>query len=83
MPRQGISNKGTLMFAVKHPVVDIGIVCSDFDKSLRFYRDLLGMEVVLDIQIPASTAQGACLAPSGFRQVRLQARDPILIQQFF
>ena len=40
------------MFAMKHSVVDLGFVCSNFDESLHFYRDLLGMEVVLDIQIP-------------------------------
>ena len=66
------------MFAMKHPVVDLGIVCSDFDKSLFFYRDLLGMEVALDIQIPESTATGAGLAPSGFRQVRLRAGNTLI-----
>ena len=66
------------MFEMKHPVVDLGLVCSDFDASLHFYRDLLGMEVALDIQIPASTATGARLAPSGFRQVRLQAGNTLI-----
>ena len=68
-----LSRRESPVFAMKHPVVDLGIVCSDFDKSLFFYRDLLGMEVALDIQIPESTATGAGLAPSGFRQVRLRA----------
>lgn len=31
-----------------HDVVDIGIVISDADRSLSFYRDLLGMEQVTD-----------------------------------
>ena len=47
------------MFAMKHSAVDLGFVCSNFDESLHFYRDLLGMEVVLDIQIPEDTATGA------------------------
>ena len=66
------------MFALKHPVIDIGIVCSDFDESLRFYHELLGLELALDIDIPESTATGACLAPSKFRQVRLQAGDTLI-----
>ncbi|MAV34131.1 MAG: glyoxalase [Planctomycetaceae bacterium] len=66
------------MFAMRHSVVDLGIVCSDFDESVRFYRDLLGMEVALDIQIPESTATGARLAPRGFRQVRLKAGDTLI-----
>lgn len=53
--------------------VDIGIVCSDFEASLHFYRDLLELPVALDIQIPAEVAVGAGLAPRPFRQVRLQA----------
>ena len=61
-----------------HPAVDLGIVCSDFDASLHFYRDLLGFEVVLDIQIPESVAVGAQLAPSKFRQVRLQAGHTLI-----
>ena len=47
------------MLGMKHPVVDVAIVCSDFDESLKFYRDLLGLEVVLDIQIPEAVAKGA------------------------
>ena len=61
------------MFQMNNPAVDLGMVCSNFDESLRFYRDQLGFEEVLDIQIPADVATGACLAPGPFRQVRLQA----------
>lgn len=66
------------MLNMKHPVVDIAIICSDFDRSLHFYRDLLGLEVALDIDIPDSTAVGAHLAPSGFRQVRLRAGQTLV-----
>ena len=31
------------MLKLTHPIIDIDIVCSDFEKSLRFYRDLLGL----------------------------------------
>ena len=47
----------------KRPIVDIGIVCSNFDESLHFYRDLLGFHVVLDFEIPEDTAVSAGLAP--------------------
>ena len=61
------------MLQMINPAVDLGIVCSDFDASLHFYRNQLGFAEVLDIQIPAEVATGACLAPGPFRQVRLQA----------
>ncbi len=66
------------MFTLKHPTIDIGIVCSDFEKSLHFYHDLLGLEIALDIQIPEETATGACLAPMGFRQLRLKAGNTLI-----
>ena len=66
------------MFPMKHPVVDLGVVCSNFDESLHFYRDLLGMEVALDIDIPEAVATGARLAPRAFRQVRLQAGNTLI-----
>ena len=40
---------------------------------MDFYRDTLGFEEILDIQIPVDVALGACLAPTAFRQVRLTA----------
>ncbi len=66
------------MFTLKKPVIDIAIICSDFDESLHFYRDLLGLEVALDIQIPGPTATGAKLAPGPFRQVRLRAGQTLI-----
>ena len=66
------------MFTLKHPTIDIGIVCSNFEESLYFYHDLLGMEIALDIQIPRETATGACLAPAAFRQVRLKAGNTLI-----
>ena len=66
------------MFTLRHPTIDIGIVCSDFENSLHFYHDLLGLEIALDIQIPEETATGACLAPAGFRQARLRAGNTLI-----
>jgi catechol 2,3-dioxygenase-like lactoylglutathione lyase family enzyme len=66
------------MFELGHPVVDIAVICSNFDESFRFYHELLGMEVALDVQIPGELAQKVGLAPSGFRQVRLRAGDTLI-----
>ena len=63
---------------LSHPVVDLCIVCSNFEESLTFYRDKLGFEVVLDIDIPEDLATGIGLAPQGFRQVRLQAGETLI-----
>jgi len=40
------------MFRLKKMTIDIGIVCSNFEESLRFYHDLLGLEIVLRISYP-------------------------------
>ncbi len=66
------------MFTMKHSVIDIGIVCSNFEESFHFYHDLLGLEIALDIQIPESVAIGACLAPRAFRQIRLKVGDTLI-----
>ncbi len=66
------------MLKMTHPVVDIAITCSNFEKSLHFYHECLEFEIVLDFQIPADVAQGIGLAPRGFRQVRLKAGDTLI-----
>ncbi len=66
------------MLQLTHPIVDIAITCSNFEKSLHFYHECLGLEIVLDIQIPEDVAKGAGLAPRGFRQVRLQAGQTLI-----
>ena len=66
------------MFQLQRSNVDLGIVCSNFEQSLHFYRDLLGFEEVLDIRIPKEVATAACLAPREFRQVRLRAGDTLI-----
>jgi glyoxylase I family protein len=66
------------MFQFTRPIIDVGIVCSNFEESVQFYRDLLGLEVVLDIEIPRDVAVGAHLAPTGFRQLRLRAGETLI-----
>ena len=66
------------MLKLSHPTVDIAITCSNFDKSLDFYHNKLGFEIVLDLEIPENLAQNLCLAPSGFRQVRLKAGNTLI-----
>jgi len=60
------------------PTVDIAFVCSDFEASLRFYHEQLGLEIVQDLQIPDAVARGAGLAPRGFRHVRLRAGQTLI-----
>ena len=55
--------------------LDICIVCNDFEESLRFYRDIMGFEVYMDVNIDAETATQLDLAPKEFRQVRMKAGE--------
>ena len=66
------------MLKLTHSTIDIAIVCSDFEKSLHFYHHCLGLEVLTELDIPDEVAIGAKLAPSGFRQVRLQVGDTLI-----
>lgn len=60
------------------PRVDVAIVCSHFDESLRFYHELLGLEIAQELLIPEDVARGAQLAPRGFRHVRLRAGETLI-----
>lgn len=66
------------MLKLSHTTVDIAITCSNFDKSLDFYHNKLGFEIVLDLEIPENLAQNIGLAPTGFRQVRLKAGNTLI-----
>lgn len=66
------------MLNLSHPTVDIAITCSNFKESLDFYHNKLGLEIVLDIEIPDALAQEVGLAPTGFRQVRLKAGNTLI-----
>lgn len=67
-----------MLFKMTHPAVDFCIVCSNFEESLRFYRDVLELEVVVDVVVPGNLARGIGLAPREFRQVRLQAGHTLI-----
>ena len=66
------------MLQLSHLTVDIAITCSNFEKSLDFYHNKLGFEIVLDLEIPDNLAQDVGLAPTGFRQVRLKAGNTLI-----
>ena len=59
--------------ALSDGIVDIGIVCSDFEAAVDFYVSKLGLPVAFDLQIPDHLAVPSGLAPSGFRHVRVRA----------
>ena len=58
--------------------VDIAIVCHDFERSLHFYHDIMGLEIAVDTRIPSDLATTVGLAPRGFRHVRLRAGDTLI-----
>ena len=66
------------MLKLTHSTIDIAIVCSNFKESLHFYQHCLGLEIVMELEIPAEVARRAKLAPEGFRQVRLQAGNTLI-----
>ena len=66
------------MLKLTHSTIDIAIVCGNFKESLHFYQHCLGLEIVMELEIPAEVARGAKLAPEGFRQVRLQAGNTLI-----
>ena len=66
------------MLKLTHSTIDIAIVCSNFKESLHFYQHCLGLEIVMELEIPAEVARGAKLAPEGFRQVRLQTGNTLI-----
>ena len=39
------------MINLTHPVVDIAIICSNFEESLRFYHEVLGLEIAFELHI--------------------------------
>jgi len=60
------------MVKVERPTIDIGLVCSDFEASLHFYRDILGLEIAVEVMVDDEGATKFGLAPRGFRHVRMK-----------
>jgi lactoylglutathione lyase len=51
---------------------ELGIVAQDIDALLPFYTELLGLSLIGDVTVPASTSRRSGLAPDGYRVVRLE-----------
>ncbi len=66
------------MLRFTRSIIDVAITCSDFERSLSFYRDQLELEVVQEIDIDRDTAVSAGLAPRAFHQMRLQAGETLI-----
>ena len=63
------------------PVLEhIGLSVSDIDRSIRFYRDLLGLELVLRIECPAESKLGEVVAlpQCSARIAKLKSGDVVL-----
>ena len=66
------------MVRVERPNIDVGLVCSNFNESLHFYRDILGLEIAAEVLVPDEPAIKFGLAPRGFRHVRLKAGEMLI-----
>ena len=60
------------------PVVDVAIMCSDFEASLHFYHECLGLKIVHETNISDEAATKFGLAPRGFHQVRVRAGETVI-----
>lgn len=52
--------------------LEVGFCCSDLDRLVRFYVEVLGCELVSIIDVPAEKSQQAAVSRSGYRVARLQ-----------
>ncbi len=52
---------------------EVGLVVADINRLLPFYRDVLGLDVIGDIEMPAERSRASGLAPDGYRVVRLES----------
>jgi lactoylglutathione lyase len=52
---------------------EVGLVVTDIDRLLPFYRDLLGLAVIGDVEVPAERSRPSGLAADGYRVVRLES----------
>lgn len=51
---------------------EIGLVVADLERQLAFYRDLLGLAVIGDLEVPGERSRRAGLAAEGYRVIRLE-----------
>lgn len=66
------------MLKMTRPIVDIAITCSNFNESFRFYHELLGFEIMMEVGTSDELAKEIGLAPRGFHQVRLKAGNTLI-----
>jgi catechol 2,3-dioxygenase-like lactoylglutathione lyase family enzyme len=52
--------------------MEVALVVEDIDGLLPFYIDVLGLELVSDITVPAAKSVPTGLSPHGYRIVRLE-----------
>lgn len=52
--------------------LEVGIGCNDLDRMIRFYRDVLGCELVSVTDMPKDAVKGLPLAAAGYKVARLQ-----------
>lgn len=51
---------------------EVGLVVADIEQLLPFYRDVLGFNVIGDVETPPERSRQSGLAPDGYRVVRLE-----------
>jgi catechol 2,3-dioxygenase-like lactoylglutathione lyase family enzyme len=52
--------------------LEVGIVCVDLDRMLKFYTEVVGLKKVADAETPPEMSKLARSAPNGYRIVRMQ-----------
>lgn len=52
--------------------LEVGIVCTDLDRMLKFYTEVVGLKKVADAETAPEMSRLAKSAPNGYRIVRMQ-----------
>ncbi len=52
--------------------LEVGIVCVDLERMLKFYTEVVGLKKVADAETPPEMSRLARSAPNGYRIVRMQ-----------
>lgn len=63
------------MLSLRKNAIDLGIVIKDSEKSLAFYRDLLGFEHVADTPMPGATPATMHRLMCGDTMIKLVSHD--------
>jgi len=65
------SSAGQWQLKMKAPL-EVGIVCVDLDRMLKFYTEVVGLKKVADAETSPEMSRLARSAPNGYRIVRMQ-----------